>query len=124
LRRFSSGSDVLFIYAVPLESMKGVSCGGALAAQHLMFWTGGGGIFSAAMALSLLATVNAEITIGRVYYHGQERVFQHGRESDPRWHNPVIAILCQGVARSNDVSPFLNLLLYIGLLLNFFCGLS
>jgi APA family basic amino acid/polyamine antiporter len=44
---------------------------------------------------------------------------------DPRWHTPVIAILCQGVcAILMTVSPFLNLLLYIGLLLNFFAVLS
>jgi len=37
----------------------------------------------------------------------------------------VIAILCQGVCSIlMTVSPFLNLLLYIGLLLNFFAVLS
>src|SRR5581483_2729466 len=62
------GLNVLFIYAVPLEQMKGVVAVGALSAQHL-FGPAIAGIFSAAMALSLLATVNAEVTIGpRVYY--------------------------------------------------------
>jgi APA family basic amino acid/polyamine antiporter len=121
------GLNVLFIYAVPLESMKGVVAVGALAAQHL-FGPAVGGVFSAAMALSLLATVNAEITIGpRVYYAMAKNgaFFSMAANVDPRWHTPVIAILCQGAcAILMTVVPFLNLLLYIGLLLNFFAVLS
>ena len=121
------GLNVLFIYAVPLESMKGVVAVGALAARHL-FGPAVAGIFAAAMALSLLATVNAEVTIGpRVYYAMAKNgaFFSMAAKVDPRWHTPVIAILCQGVcAILMTVSPFLNLLLYIGLLLNFFAVLS
>jgi len=121
------GLNVLFIYAVPLEQMKGVVAVGALSAQHL-FGPAIAGIFSAAMALSLLATVNAEVTIGpRVYYAMAKNgaFFGMAAKVDPRWHTPVIAILCQGVcAILMTVSPFLNLLLYIGLLLNFFAVLS
>ncbi len=121
------GLNVLFIYAVPLESMKGVVAVGALAAQHL-FGPAVAGIFSAAMALSLLATVNAEVTIGpRVYYAMAKNgaFFSMAAKVDPRWHTPVIAIVCQGVCSIlMTVSPFLNLLLYIGLLLNFFAVLS
>jgi basic amino acid/polyamine antiporter, APA family len=121
------GLNVLFIYAVPLESMKGVVAVGALAAQHL-FGPAVAGIFAAAMALSLLATVNAEVTIGpRVYYAMAKNgaFFSMAAKVDPRWHTPVIAIVCQGVcAILMTVSPFLNLLLYIGLLLNFFAVMS
>jgi len=121
------GLNVLFIYAVPLESMTGVVAVGALAAQHL-FGPAVAGIFSAAMALSLLATVNAEVTIGpRVYYAMAKNgaFFKMAAKVDPRWHTPVIAILCQGAcAILMTVVPFLNLLLYIGLLLNFFAVLS
>jgi basic amino acid/polyamine antiporter, APA family len=121
------GLNVLFIYAVPLESMKGVVAVGALAAQHL-FGPAVAGIFSAAMALSLLATVNAEVTIGpRVYYAMAKNgaFFSMAAKVDPRWHTPVIAIVCQGACSIlMTVSPFLNLLLYIGLLLNFFAVLS
>ena len=121
------GLNVLFIYAMPLESMKGVVAVGALAARHL-FGPAVAGIFSAAMALSLLATVNAEITIGpRVYYAMAKNgaFFSMAAKVDPRWHTPVIAILCQGLCSIlMTVSPFLNLLLYIGLLLNFFAVLS
>jgi APA family basic amino acid/polyamine antiporter len=121
------GLNVLFIYAVPLESMKGVVAVGALAAQHL-FGPAVAGVFSAAMALSLLATVNAEVTIGpRVYYAMAKNgaFFSMAAKVDPRWHTPVIAILCQGAcAILMTVVPFLSLLLYIGLLLNFFAVLS
>jgi basic amino acid/polyamine antiporter, APA family len=121
------GLNVLFIYAVPLESMKGVVAVGALAAQYL-FGPAVAGIFSAAMALSLLATVNAEVTIGpRVYYAMAKNgaFFSMAAKVDPRWHTPLIAIVCQGVCSIlMTVSPFLNLLLYIGLLLNFFAVLS
>ncbi|HEX5229973.1 MAG TPA: APC family permease, partial [Bryobacteraceae bacterium] len=121
------GLNILFIYAVPLESMKGVVAVGALAAQYL-FGPAVAGIFAATMALSLLATVNAEVTIGpRVYYAMAKNgaFFSMAAKVDPRWHTPVIAILCQGVcAVLMTVSPFLNLLLYIGLLLNFFAVLA
>jgi APA family basic amino acid/polyamine antiporter len=119
--------NVLFIYAVPLDEMKGVVAVGALAARHL-FGPAVAGVFSAAMALSLLATVNAEVTIGpRVYYAMAKNgaFFSVAAKVDPRWHTPVIAILCQGACSIlMTVSPFLNLLLYIGLLLNFFAVLS
>jgi basic amino acid/polyamine antiporter, APA family len=119
--------NVLFIYAVPLDEMKGVVAVGALAARHL-FGPAVAGIFSGAMALSLLATVNAEVTIGpRVYYAMAKNgaFFSMAAKVDPRWHTPVIAILCQGACSIlMTVSPFLNLLLYIGLLLNFFAVLS
>jgi len=121
------GLNVLFIYAEPLEAMKGVVAVGALAAQHL-FGPAVGGTFAAAMALSLLATVNAEVTIGpRVYYAMAKNgaFFGVAAKVDARWHTPVIAIVCQGVCSIlMTVSPFLNLLLYIGLLLNFFAVLS
>jgi basic amino acid/polyamine antiporter, APA family len=121
------GLNVLFIYAVPLESMKGVVAVGARAAQHL-FGPAVAGIFAAGMALSLLATVNAEVTIGpRVYYAMAKNgaFFSMAAKVDPRWHTPVVAILCQGLCSIlMTASPFLNLLLYIGLLLNFFAVLS
>jgi basic amino acid/polyamine antiporter, APA family len=121
------GLNVLFVYAVPLNEMKGVVAVGALAARHL-FGPAVAGLFSAGMALSLLATVNAEVTIGpRVYYAMAKNgaFFSVAAKVDPRWHTPVIAILCQGVCSIlMTVSPFLNLLLYIGLLLNFFAVLS
>jgi APA family basic amino acid/polyamine antiporter len=121
------GLNVLFIYAVPMESMKGVVSIGALAATHL-FGPAVAGFFSAAMLLSLLATINAMVTIGpRVYYAMAKNgaFFSAAAKVDPRWHTPVVAIVAQGVCTIlMTVSPFVNLLLYIGLLLNFFAVMS
>ena len=115
------GLNVLFIYAVPLESMKGVVAVGALAATHL-FGPAVAGLFSAAMVLSLLATVNAMTTIGpRVYYAMAKNgaFFASAAKVHPRWHTPVNAIMAQGICTMlMTVSPFLNLLFYIGMLLN------
>src|SRR5690606_8989519 len=48
----------LYIYASPLEQMKGVIAIGAQAADSL-FGPAGGAFFAGAMAVSLLATINA-----------------------------------------------------------------
>jgi APA family basic amino acid/polyamine antiporter len=80
------------------------------------------------MLLSLLATINAMVTIGpRVYYAMAKNgaFFSAAAKVDPRWHTPVVAIVAQGVCTMlMTVTPFVNLLLYIGLLLNFFAVLS
>jgi len=119
--------NIVFIYAVPLESMKGVVAIGALAAAHL-FGPAVAGIFSGAMVLSLLATINAMTTIGpRVYYAMAKNgaFFAAAAKVDPRWHTPVIAIVCQGICTMlMTMSPFLDLLFYIGFLLNFFAVMS
>jgi APA family basic amino acid/polyamine antiporter len=119
--------NVLFIYAVPLEKMKGVVAIGALAATNL-FGPAVAGFFSAAMMLSLLATVNAMSTIGpRVYYAMAKNgaFFQAAARIDPRWHTPVVAIVAQGVCTMlMTMSPFVDLLMYIGLLLNFFAVMT
>ena len=60
--------NVVYIYAAPLETLKGETAVGALAASHL-FGPDVAGMFSALMALSLMASVNAQIVTGpRVYY--------------------------------------------------------
>jgi APA family basic amino acid/polyamine antiporter len=119
--------NVVFIYAVPLESMKGVLAIGSLAATHL-FTPQIAGVFSALMALSLVATVNAEVTIGpRVYYAmAQNRAFfRMAAHVHPRWRTPVVAIVCQGVCSVlMTLTPFRELLAYIGFSLTFFAMLS
>jgi len=121
------GLNALFIYAVPLETMKGEVAVGALAATHL-FGPAVAGAFAAAMALSLLATMNAEVTIGpRVYYAMAKNgaFFAGAAKVHPRWHTPAIAIVCQGVCSMlMTLTPFVDLLLYIGFLLNVFALLS
>ena len=107
--------------------MKGVVAVGALAATHL-FGPAVAGFFSAAMVLSLLATMNAMVTIGpRVYYAMAKNgaFFAAAAKVHPRWHTPVIAIVCQGLCTMlMTITPFVDLLLYIGFLLNFFAVLS
>ena len=119
--------NLLFIYSVPLEEMKGVVAIGSLSAAHL-FGPGVAGVFSAAMALSLVATVNAMITIGpRVYYAMAKNgaFFSAAARVGRRSHTPVIAILCQGVCTMlMTVTPFPSLLIYIGFTLNFFAVMS
>ena len=121
------GLNLIFIYATPLESMKGVRAIGALAAQKL-FREEVAGTFSALMALALLATVNAMVTIGpRVYYAMAKNgaFFQVAAEVHPRWHTLVIAIVCQGIcAVLMTLTPFPNLIEYIGFTLTFFAVLS
>jgi basic amino acid/polyamine antiporter, APA family len=119
--------NLLFIYAVPLEQMKGVLAVGSLAASHL-FGPAVAGIFSAAMAVSLLATVNAMVTIGpRVYFAMAKNgaFFSAAARVDARWQVPGVAIISQGIcAVVMTLTPFVNLLLYIGFTLNFFAVMS
>ncbi len=121
------GLNLLFIYATPLSEMKGVLAVGALAASKL-FGAGIAGTFSALMALSLVSTVNAMVTIGpRVYYAMAKNgaFLPVAAKVDPRWHTPVPAIVLQGIcAMLMTLTPFPQLVIYIGFLLNFFAVLS
>jgi len=121
------GLNLIFIYAAPLESMKGVLAIGAMTASKL-FGHGVAGIFSALMALSLVATVNAMVTIGpRVYYAMAKNgaFFPIAARVDSRWHTPVYAILFQGLCSMlMTLTPFPQLIIYIGFSLNFFAVLS
>jgi basic amino acid/polyamine antiporter, APA family len=121
------GLNTIFIYAVPIEQMKGVLAVGSLAASHL-FGPGIAGVFSALMALSLVSTVNAMVTLGpRVYYAmAKNRAFFAGAAKvHPRWHTPVNAIIAQGLcAMIMTVTRFTDLFFFIGITLNFFAVMS
>jgi APA family basic amino acid/polyamine antiporter len=121
------GLNLVFIYSTPVEQMKGVIAIGTLAASNL-FGSSVAGVFSALMALSILSTVNAEVTVGpRVYYAmAKNRAFFSAASTvHPRWHTPVIAILSQGLcAMLMTMTPFAELLVYIGMSLTFFTVLS
>ena len=72
---------------------------GSLSASNL-FGPGVAGVFSALMAISIVSTVNAMVTIGpRVYYAMAKNhaFFPAAAKVHPRWHTPVIAILSQGL---------------------------
>jgi basic amino acid/polyamine antiporter, APA family len=121
------GLNMVFIYATRLESMKGVIAIGALSASNL-FGARIAGTFSALMALSIVSTVNAMVTIGpRVYYAmaKNKAFFRAAASVDPRWHTPVNAILSQGLcAMIMTLTPFPQLVSYIGFSLTLFTVLS
>lgn len=119
--------NVVFIYAAPLESMKGVVAVGALTASRL-FGSQTAIAFSAAIAVSLLATINAMVIAGPRVYFAMARngmFFARAAKVDPRWHTPVTAIVAQGVcAILMTLTPFPQLIVYIGFTLNLFAALS
>jgi APA family basic amino acid/polyamine antiporter len=121
------GLNLLFIYSTPLDRMKGVVAVGALSASNL-FGAGIAGLFSALMAASIMATVNAMVTVGpRVYYAMARRhaFFAAAGAVSPRWHTPAIAIVSQGVcAMLMTFTPFPDLMVYIGMSLTFFTVMS
>jgi APA family basic amino acid/polyamine antiporter len=118
--------NVLYIYAMPLQEMapapdKIVVAIGSAAASHL-FGPAIAGVFSAAMALSLMATVNAMVTVGPRVYYAMARngaFFAAAAKVHPRWHTPIFAIVCQGAcAILMTLTPFIDLMMYIGITLN------
>ncbi len=114
--------NVVFLYAVPLEEMKGVIAIGSLTAKAL-FGPQGAAVFSALMALALVSSVSAMVTIGpRVYYAMAKNgaFFSIAAQVHERYRTPVVAILAQGVcAALMTITPFPQLLFYIGMTLNF-----
>jgi APA family basic amino acid/polyamine antiporter len=74
------------------------------------------------MALALMSTVNAMVTVGpRVYYAMAKNgaFLASAAKVHPRWHTPVGAIIAQGVcAMLMTATPFPQLLFYIGFALN------
>jgi APA family basic amino acid/polyamine antiporter len=119
--------NVVFLYAAPLESMKGVVAVGSLAASRL-FGPQIAGVFSALMAISLMSTVNAMVTIGPRVYHAMAKdgaFFKAAAKIHPEWHTPVLAIVLQGIfAAIMTLTPFPSLVIYIGFTLNFFAVMS
>jgi basic amino acid/polyamine antiporter, APA family len=121
------GLNLVFVYAAPLSAMKGKLAVGAFAASRL-FGPEVAGIFSALMALSLMATVNAMVTIGpRVYYAMAKNgaFLSIAAEVHPKWHTPAAAIVAQCLCTMlMTITPFPQLVIYIGFTLNFFAVLS
>jgi APA family basic amino acid/polyamine antiporter len=119
--------NVVFIFGTPLESMKGVVAVGALAASAL-FGSQVAGIFGALMALAIVSTVNAMITIGpRVYYAmAKDGAFVNvAARLSARSRVPVAAVVCQGAcAILMTFTSFPQLVTYIGFSLTFFTVLA
>ncbi len=119
--------NLVFIYAQPLEDLKGKVAVGWISASHL-FGPNVAGIFGALMALAIMSTVNAMVTIGpRIYYAMAQNgaFFSMAARVDERWHTPVNAIVMQGVcALLMTMTSFRDLFFFIGFLLNFFAAMS
>ncbi len=120
--------NALYIYASPLEDLKGVFAVGAVTATGL-FGERAGGLFSAAMAVGLLATVNAMCLIGPRVYYAMARngaFFSAAARVHPRWHSPWIAVLAQGACTCVLIltGTFESLASYIGFMLFLFSALS
>jgi len=107
--------NALYVYAVSLDELKGVVAVGATVASAL-FGAEAGRLFSFALALSLMATVNAMCLVGpRVYY---------AMATDGAF--PWVAVVMQGIcALFLIVLPtFRDLVVYIGFTLYLFTALS
>ena len=119
--------NIVFIYGTPLESMKGVVAVGALAASAL-FGPQVAGMFGALMALAIVSTVNAMITIGPRVYYAMARngaFLSIAARVSERSRVPVAAVICQGaVAMLMTFTSFPQLVTYIGFCLTFFTVLA
>ncbi len=120
--------NVAFVYALPLESLKGILPVGSTAAAAL-FPGRIGNLFSGIMAVALLSCVSAMSLVGpRVYYAmAQDGCFPAGAARvHPRWLTPVRGIIYQAVASAAMVltGTFEALIYYIGFLLVLFAALA
>lgn len=113
--------NVVFIYASPMGTMKGVFAIGSLSAERL-FGKEAAGIFSALMAVGLLASVNSMVTIGPRVYYAMARngaFFAGAAKVHPKYHTPVNSIIWQGMMTILMLlTSFRDLMDYIGFTLN------
>ena len=120
--------NVAFIYALPLESLKGVVTVGAAAASAL-FGGRAGTVFSGLIAAGLLASISAMSLVGpRVYYAMARDGCFPGDASrvHPRWQTPSRSIVYQTVVSMAMVltGTFESLVYYIGFALILFAALA
>jgi len=125
---FYLACNVAFIYAIPLEKLKGVLPVGSEAAR-VLFVGRGGAIFSGMMAAALLSCISAMVIVGpRVYYAMAQDgcFFGSAARVHPRFHTPVFAILFQTVATAALIitGTFEALIYYVGFMLVLFAALA
>lgn len=121
------GLNMVYIYSTPVQALKGVVAVGKVSAENL-FGPQFAVVFSVLMAISIMPTVNAMVTIGpRVYYAMAKNgaFLKAAAEVHPRWHTPVFAILSQGAcAILMTLTPIPDLFLFIGFSLTLFTVLA
>jgi APA family basic amino acid/polyamine antiporter len=120
--------NVAFVYALPLESMKGVVAIGEASAGAL-FGLRGGNLFSAIMSVGLLSCVGAMVIAGpRVYFAMavDHCFFPMAARIHPKWGTPMYAIIFQSLATILMIltGTFESLVYYIGFALIFFAALA
>ena len=120
--------NVAFVYALPLESMKGVVAIGE-AASTALFGLRGGNFFSAIMSVGLLSCVSAMVIAGpRVYFAMAVDgcFFPTAARIHPQWGTPMYAIIYQTLAAALMIltGTFESLIYYIGFALIFFAALA
>jgi APA family basic amino acid/polyamine antiporter len=120
--------NIAFLYALPLESMKGVGAIGEVSAGAL-FGLWGGNFFSAIMSVGLLSCVSAMVIVGpRVYYAmALDRCFfPTAARIHPKWGTPMYAIIFQALAAILMIliAKFESLVYYIAFALIFFAALA
>lgn len=118
---FYLACNIAFIYALPLEKLKGVLPVGSEAAQAL-FAGRGGAIFSGMMAAALLSCISAMVIVGPRVYYAMARdgcFFRSAARVHPRFKTPVVAVLFQGLATVAMIitGTFEALIYYIGFML-------
>ena len=121
------GLNLVFIYATPPNDLRGVIAVGQVAAKNL-FGDRIAAVFSGLMAISLMATVNAMVTIGpRVYYAmALNGLFpKAAARLHPTWRTPTIAIVSQGMCTILlTATPIPSLFTFMGFSLTIFTVLA
>src|SRR5882724_6182183 len=121
------GLNMVFIYSTPVQALKGVVAVGKVSAGNL-FGPQAAALFTGLMAISIMSTVNAMVTIGpRVYYAMAKNgaFVKAAARVHPRWHTPVVAILSQGAcAILMTLTPIPDLFVFIGFSLTLFSVLA
>ena len=125
---FYLACNVAFIYALPLERLKGVLPVGAEAAR-VLFRGRGGAIFSGMMAAALLSCISAMVIVGPRVYYAMARdgcFFRSAARVHERFQTPVVAVLFQTAATAAMIitGTFEALIYYIGFMLVLFAALA
>jgi basic amino acid/polyamine antiporter, APA family len=119
--------NIVYVFGAPLGAIKGVVAIGSLVASRL-FGMEIGGLFSALIAIALLAMVNALMTVGPRVAYAMARngaFFRVASRVDPQWRTPAPAILLQAVvAMLMTMTSLPSLFFLIGFMLNFFSVMS
>lgn len=120
--------NLVFVYAIPPDEMKGVISIGGLAVKNL-FGSGLEIAFSLLIAFALFSSLSAFVILGpRVYYAMAKDgyFFRFAAKTDSRTHAPSGAIILQALIATIMVisGTFDQILTYMGFALGFFAVLA